>query len=222
MSLSDNDVPVENSSALVDLDALFQDTWLFVLSVKNHPVIAVDDVLYRRCSALVKEAQKRVQGSARADEIIFAQCALLDETVMKQTDTDVSAWHHNAPLQSRFFARLDGGDIIPERIKALLREPAPPSLLVGFYLRILQLGFCGLYRQETDPQRLELISKLQRLIPAASEQSPDTVRVVGVRSRLHALTSPGLLMSAALLMVFLGWLVLHAALVAQLTPAVAG
>lgn len=210
-------------SAIPDLglsvDSLFQDIWLFVLSVRNNKSITVDDALYRQCSGMVKQAQEKLHknDAALAEEMTFSLCALLDETVMNQPDSDTSAWHRNGPLQSRFFSRLDAGDRIPERIKTLLRQPAPSLLLVNVYLRLLQLGFCGVYRQENNPQRLELINKLQRLLPATSEALPDTVTVAGRCSRLYGLSSPWVLMGTALLMVFIGWLTLHAALVSQLT-----
>ncbi|SUP90247.1 membrane protein [Yersinia pseudotuberculosis] len=78
--------------------------------------------------------------------IRYAQCALLDETVKGRgvQDDAYFVWCHS-PLQAHFFNTLDAGSQLYERMRAVLREPAPdragtdlfsPGINVGLPRRV--------------------------------------------------------------------------------------
>lgn len=153
------------------IDALFQETWLLALTVRNAPPVTVDDALHQRCLGLVQDVQHQLMAAGASasltDELTFAHCVFIDEVVMTQPDTDVSVWVH-APLQTRFLGKLDGGEHFYERIRYLLHCASPADALVTCYHRMLLLGYKGQYRTEAHPERLALLQQLENRLPSSA------------------------------------------------------
>ncbi|EKH2051437.1 type VI secretion system protein TssL, short form, partial [Salmonella enterica] len=119
---------------------------------------------------------------ASVEHISYAQCALLDETVMSRksekseegeepkVDEGQVAWR-KAPLQARFFGSLRAGEALWDRIAEVLRQPSPNPAVLTCYHRVIALGFQGLYS-------LKAVSQSQRdeVVKALSERvsPPDT------------------------------------------------
>lgn len=76
-SIADNPVTL--------IDTLLQDTWLFVLRVKNDPSTFVSDAFRPQAITLVENVRaaltERSASERHIDTITYAQSALLDETV---------------------------------------------------------------------------------------------------------------------------------------------
>ena len=74
-------------SASIDIDALLQDTWLQVISLRHGPKFQEGEgrLLWERCVADVERVQRALKESelddASCQHILTAQCALLDEAV---------------------------------------------------------------------------------------------------------------------------------------------
>ncbi|MDU6412575.1 MAG: type VI secretion system protein TssL, short form, partial [Yersiniaceae bacterium] len=110
---------------------------------------------------------------ASIGHISYAQCALLDETVMSrkspeseedgssQMDKGQAAWR-KAPLQARFFSSLQAGEALWDRVAEVLRQTAPVDAVLTCYHRVIALGFQGLYSVQTvsRTQREEVIREL--------------------------------------------------------------
>ncbi|WP_280283009.1 type VI secretion system protein TssL, short form [Pseudomonas sp. BN415] len=151
-------------SAVVDIDALLQDTYLLVVSLREGAVALSGRELWRHCCEQVeslRNALKEAGVSQRSiDCISYAQCALLDETVLGHAGDEAHASWASEPLQAKFFSRHQAGESLYEDMREVLRQPAPDPQVLTAYQRVLMLGFKGRYRDLQDPEREELLSAL--------------------------------------------------------------
>nr|WP_312749478.1 type VI secretion system protein TssL, short form [Atlantibacter hermannii] len=121
----------------------------------------------------------------------YAQCALLDETVMSRkiernedgsevlVDEGQMAWRR-APLQARFFGSLRAGEALWDRIAEVLHQPAPNMAVLTCYHRVISLGFQGLYslKSISQTQRDEVVKALsERVSPPDAALSLVVYRV---------------------------------------------
>ncbi|WP_200855771.1 DotU family type IV/VI secretion system protein, partial [Klebsiella pneumoniae] len=78
--------------------------------------------LYRHCLQQVEGVRERLTAAGFSQQdiehITYAQCALLDETVLSRDvmDDGQMVWLKN-PLQSHFFNTLQAGELLYERMK---------------------------------------------------------------------------------------------------------
>lgn len=215
----------------VDIDALMADTWLVVTQLRYGAPALEGDALYRNCCQQVEQVQKALEQAGYDEESIrhisYAQCALLDETVMGRQSPDGSAdaghkaWQV-APLQARYFGSLKAGEALYDRIAEVLHQPAPVDAVLTCYHRVLALGFRGLYSvRPVDPQqRAETLSALaQRVKPLDTGLSLVITRAGARRGKL--LRSVWFWVITALVLTTLIWCGGHAwltSLLAQQLP----
>jgi len=144
----------------IDIDQLMTETWLTVTMLRHGATTPDGKALYRHCQQQVENVRAALEKAGYDDDSImhisYAQCALLDETVMSRkpkgvqesetvnADAGQLAWRA-VPLQARFFGSLHAGDAIWDRIAEVLRQPAPVAAVLTCYHRVLSLGFQGLY-----------------------------------------------------------------------------
>ena len=119
------------------------------------------------------------------DHMVYALCALLDESVMNRgtTDDGYLTWRRD-PLQAHFFGTLNAGEELWERIRNLLKETAPDIAVLTCMYRTLQLGFVGQYRAEDDERREDVVRELGEWVPAftLSQDAPIVARASRLRS----------------------------------------
>ena len=115
------------------------------------------------------------------EHITYAQCALLDKTVLSRSGMDdgQAIWMKN-PLQSHFFNTLQAGELLYERMKQVLQEPAPAQAVLTCFHRVLLLGFRGRYQDPAAPERDQLISTLNGQVAPPFGVLPETA-VLNVR-----------------------------------------
>lgn len=94
------------------------------------------------------------------EHITYAQCALLDETVLSRSGMDdgQAIWMKD-PLQSHFFNTLQAGELLYERMKQVLQEPAPAQAVLTCFHRVLLLGFRGRYQDPVAPGATSLFRR---------------------------------------------------------------
>jgi type VI secretion system protein ImpK len=102
----------------------------------------------------------------------YAQCGLLDETVLRCPSIEErSSWEAH-PLQVERFGKLDAGDHVFDRLAERMREAPPNVDLLECYAAILGLGFMGRYAREGEAKREMLIAtlnaRLENLRPAVT------------------------------------------------------
>ncbi|PSN07987.1 type VI secretion system protein TssL, short form [Siccibacter turicensis] len=158
------------AAAAIDIDALLQDTWLQVISLRHGPQFQDGEgrVLWERCIADVERVQRELKArdldEVSCRHIMTAQCALLDEAVkIRGVEDDACVQWYDVPLQGHFLGTMDAGDTLCDRMRDVLREPAPDNAVLTCFQRVMMLGFLGSFRSLNDPDR-------QKLVNALSEQ----------------------------------------------------
>ncbi|CAM6950627.1 MULTISPECIES: type VI secretion system protein TssL, short form [Enterobacter] len=157
----------------VDIDALLQDTWLQVISLRHGPQFQEGEgrALWERCIADVERVQRELKASeldeASCEHILTAQCALLDEAVKgRGVEDDACVQWYDIPLQGHFLGTMDAGDTLCDRMRDVLREPAPDIAVLTCFQRVMMLGFMGNFRSLNDPERQKLVTALsERVTP---------------------------------------------------------
>ncbi|AJJ38926.1 hypothetical protein CH62_3681 [Yersinia pestis] len=92
-----------------DIDALLQDTWLQVISLRQGVTCAEGEgqAFWQRCVADIERVHQALKDAGHSEQscqhIRYAQCALLDETVKGRgvQDDAYFVWCHS-PLQAHF------------------------------------------------------------------------------------------------------------------------
>ncbi|MFG6654895.1 DotU family type IV/VI secretion system protein [Scandinavium sp. M-37] len=151
------------------IDALFQDTFLFVMAVRHDKQLVRDEAFYRRGCVLVEELKARLTAMKAPDDLIshvqYAQCGVIDYTVFDSaTDNENAVWWR-APLEGAYLGTLRAGEVIPDNLRRLLREPAPDMRLLVLYQRIYALGYGHNLPGYADERR-QAVESLDALVPA--------------------------------------------------------
>ncbi len=178
-----------NTSSLSQTERIFYPGWLMASQLRGGQEVRDGEGLYRRACSLVQEARSALTDAGFSDlsrdHMVYALCALLDESVMNRGTTDEGylTWRRD-PLQARFFGTLNAGEELWERIRNLLKEPAPDTAVLTCMYRTLQLGFVGQYRAQDDERREDVVRALGERVPAfaLSQDAPVVVRAPHLRS----------------------------------------
>jgi type VI secretion system protein ImpK len=201
-----------NQSGITQAEQIFYPGWLMVSQLRSGQDVQDGPALYRRARQLVSRAREQLAqagvSQSNADTMVYAFCALLDESVLNRgrQDDGYQTWQKD-PLQAHFFGTLSAGEDLWDRIRDVLKSPAPdPTVLTCLY-RTLQLGFTGQYRTQDDERREDVVRALSERVPpfALSQDKPVVVRAPGLRSgrRLYWLSwGAGIVALIALWFVF--------------------
>lgn len=213
-----------NKTNLSQIECIFYPGWLMASQLRCGQEVQEGEALYRRASQLVKKAGEQLTEAGYndtcRDHMLYALCALLDESVMNRRTTDDGylVWRRD-PLQARFFGTLNAGEELWERVRTLLKEPASDIAVMTCYCRTLQLGFVGQYREENDERREDVVRALGERVPAFSlaQDAPLVTRASRLRSgrRMYWLSW---VIGAAVLIAL--WFVLSSSLTDMVTQTV--
>lgn len=199
------------SKSPADIDALLQDTYLLVVELRQGASVQRSLELWKHCTEQVARARQRLEAAGvsqrSVDQISYAQCALLDETVLSHAKDAAHAAWASTPLQAHFFSRHQAGIQLYEDMREALAAPVADQLVLTCYHRVLMLGFQGRYQDSQAPEREHLLNVLsERVEPfALASDAPILVRCSqpGVRRWLGM---PWLhMVVAGLLLVALWW-----------------
>lgn len=177
-----------NKTELSDIERIFYPGWLMASQLRGGQEVRDGESLYRQACRLVQEARSALSeggySDTSRDHMVYALCALLDESVLNRgtTDDGYLAWRRD-PLQAHFFGRLNAGEDLWERIRELLKEPAPDTAVLTCMYRTLQLGFVGQYRARDDERREDVVRALGERVPAFSlaQDAPIVARAFRLR-----------------------------------------
>ncbi len=104
------------TAAFIDIDALLQDTWLQVISLRHGPTFQDGEgrTLWERCIDDVRRVQRDLKASeldeANCQHILTAQCALLDEAVKgRGVEDDACIQWYDIPLHRCSLSPRDAG-----------------------------------------------------------------------------------------------------------------
>jgi len=169
-----------------DIRALLADTALLVSTLKAGGEMSPVADLRGHCMTYIRTLSDELErynvpASVRLDAM-FAQCALLDESVLAHLKGDArSGWDSN-PLQVECFNRHDAGSYVFERLEARMREPSPDAGLLEAYAAILGLGFNGRYVLDPEGRR-QVVSALDAMLTRLGRGSQPAF--TADRSRMH-------------------------------------
>lgn len=221
---------------VIDIDALMAQTWLIVAQLRHGGLVTDGPALYAACKAQVESVREALEreglGAESIDHITYAQCALLDETVMNRKsevqqaenaqavvsgdsapdalnmtlDAGQRAWR-SAPLQAVYFGSLRAGGALYDRIAEVLRQPAPEPAVLTCYQRVLALGFQGQYSLSGvgQSQRDEVIAALNERVPPLESGASLVVQKTG-RRRYNLLRSVWFWIVLAVILIGAVWL----------------
>lgn len=171
------------AAAAIDIDALLQNTWLQVISLRYGPRFQEGEgqVLWDRCVSEVDRVQQALKAAMLDEEncrhILTAQCALLDEAVKgRGVQDDACVQWYNIPLQGHFLGTMDAGDTLCERMQRVLHESAPDRAVLTCFHRVMMLGFLGHFRSTDDAERQKLVKALSDRVPPFS--TPQTTPIL--------------------------------------------
>ncbi|QKJ87696.1 type VI secretion system protein ImpK [Paramixta manurensis] len=181
-----------NTSELSQIEQIFYPGWLMASQLRGGQEVRDGEGLYRRACRLVQEAKAALTEAGYSDvsrdHMVYALCALLDESVMNRGTADEGylTWRRD-PLQAHFFGTLNAGEALWERIRSLLKESAPDAAVLTCMYRTLQLGFVGQYRAQDDERREDVVRALSERVPAftLAQDAPIVVRATRLRSGRH-------------------------------------
>ncbi|WP_454889087.1 type VI secretion system protein TssL, short form [Serratia quinivorans] len=176
-------------SDLRQLERIFYPGWLMASQLRGGQEVRDGEGLYRQACRLVGDARSALTESgysaASSDHMIYALCALLDESVLNRgaSDDGYLAWRRD-PLQAHFFGTLNAGEELWERIRMLLKETAPDTAVLTCLYRTVQLGFVGQYRAQDDDRREDVVRALSERVPPFSlaQDAPIVARASRLRS----------------------------------------
>ena len=178
-----------NKTDLKQIEHIFWPGWLMASQLRCGQEVREGEALYRRACYLVKTAGEQLTEAGyseiRRDQMLYALCALLDESVMNRGSTDDGylTWRRD-PLQARFFGTLNAGEELWERIRAELKALVPDGAVLTCFCRTLQLGFVGQYRAQDDERREDVVRTLEEKVPPfhLPQEAPLVVRASRLRS----------------------------------------
>lgn len=168
---------------------IFYPGWLMVSQLRSGEEVLDGPALYRRASQLVIQAREQLTeagfSKVSSDTMLYAFCALLDESVLNRgmTDDGWKTWQRD-PLQARFFGTLNAGEELWEKIREQLLSPAPDTSVLTCLYRTLQLGFTGVYRTQDDERRENVLRQLSERVPPfeCSQDTPIVIAAPGKRA----------------------------------------
>ncbi|OAT77904.1 type VI secretion system protein ImpK [Mangrovibacter phragmitis] len=163
-----------NKTEQRELERIFYPGWLMASQLRSGQVVHDGKGLYRRACQVVEEARTALTeagySDTRRDHMVYALCALLDESVMNRgtTDDGYQAWYHD-PLQAHFFGSLNAGEAVWALIREKRNDPEPDTAVLTCLYRTLQLGFVGHYRSQDDEQREDVVKALGERVPGFTQ-----------------------------------------------------
>ncbi|XKM12801.1 type VI secretion system protein TssL, short form [Orbaceae bacterium ac157xtp] len=205
----------------INIDELLRDSMLVVVQLKNQANIPSLHELYELCQEQVKTIQKTLHNAQYSQDVIddvsYALCALLDETVLLCHRDNPNSYDYNewlgAPLQVLFFKTNNAGHDLFEKIRTRLRADKKETLVLTCFDRILGVGFQGCYLDQPQMEREHLIMALRE---AVKEFEPEQSHPIIEQSKIYRYWGVKTLLLGATLASLLAIVVLYFVLDNQL------
>ena len=160
------------------IDELLRDSILVVVELKAKAKIPSGHKLYEHCKEQIKNVRDTLYNAQYKQDIIddisYALCALLDETVLlyqkdNPSDQGYDEWL-GEPLQVIYFNTNNAGYDLFEKIRGRLKDDKKEEIVLSCFDRVLGLGFQGCYLGKAQMEREHLILALRE---ALRESEPE-------------------------------------------------
>lgn len=177
----------------LNIDRLLADIWLTVTGLREGARLISGEgrMLWQHCvddiAQVLDTLEKAGMSEGNRQRILYALCALLDETAKgRDGEDDACIVWYDRPLEAKYFGTIAAGDQLYEQMREALREPAPDILVLTCFQRVLHLGFKGSASGLSDPVREQLLRELTARVPAFdSEQHRPVLATVPSGSGLR-------------------------------------
>jgi type VI secretion system protein ImpK len=161
-------------------DLLCDTTLQVSLLARDGKIGSVAD-LRQRSQDLIREFKEAMDErgvtSEIRDEVVYAQCGLIDEAaLMYLTAEERAAWETH-PLQVEYFGNHDAGERVYDNLANRMSAPSPNVAVLEFYAAILGLGFKGRLAFADETERTALIAALDERIEAISPSTPGSFHI---------------------------------------------
>ncbi|RAW83512.1 type VI secretion system protein TssL, short form [Photorhabdus laumondii] len=188
-----NKSPLSTKKSPPDIDALLQNSYLLVAELCQGTSVEQAEVVWQHCTREIEQTRQALSDAdvseSAINHISYAQCALLDETVLERApEQGYAAWRATS-LQEHFFDTAEAGNQLYERMRTVLNEPAPDRAVLTCFHRVLLLGFQGKCQEDTSLIREQLVTRLsQQVVPfGMAQQSPVLTNVPLSHLRLRSI-----------------------------------
>lgn len=169
--------PASSRAAGSGIRDLLRDTALLVSTLAQGGAPGSVEQLRKHCVQLMETFSAALEQRGFAADVRedaqYAQCGLLDETVLRCLSVSGRSGWEAHPLQVERFGKLDAGDHVFDRLTERLREASPNVDLLECYAAVLGLGFLGRYAREGETKRAALMAtldtRLAKLRPAVTQ-----------------------------------------------------
>ncbi|AHN26519.1 type VI secretion system protein TssL, short form [Gilliamella apicola] len=169
---------MNTESKKIIIDELLRDSILVVVELKAKAKILSGHKLYEHCKEQIKNVRETLYNAQYKqdviDDISYALCALLDETVLlyqkdNPSDQGYDEWL-GEPLQVIYFNTNNAGYDLFEKVRSRLKEDKKEEIVLSCFDRVLGLGFQGCYLGKPQMEREHLILALRE---ALRESEPE-------------------------------------------------
>lgn len=169
---------MNTESKKIIIDELLRDSILVVVELKAKAKILSGHKLYEHCKEQIKNVRETLYNAQYKqdviDDISYALCALLDETVLlyqkdNPSDQGYDEWL-GEPLQVIYFNTNNAGYDLFEKIRSRLKDDKKEEIVLSCFDRVLGLGFQGCYLGKAQMEREHLILALRE---ALRESEPE-------------------------------------------------
>ncbi|CAQ85923.1 MULTISPECIES: type VI secretion system protein TssL, short form [Photorhabdus] len=150
---------------MISIDDLMLGIGILVIALRNGDKSVHGEALYQKGVELIESAQQQLSESDVSEDdmthMIYALCALLDETVLSRPgrDNGHETWSKTL-LQTRFFNTHHAGERLFERIRQVLNQSQPSLMVLTCFQRVLALGFQGGDNEQIAQERQSLLDVL--------------------------------------------------------------
>ena len=169
---------MNTESKKIIIDELLRDSILVVVELKAKAKILSGHKLYEHCKEQIKNVRETLYNAQYKQDVIndisYALCALLDETVLlyqkdNPSDQGYDEWL-GEPLQVIYFNTNNAGYDLFEKVRSRLKEDKKEEIVLSCFDRVLGLGFQGCYLGKPQMEREHLILALRE---ALRESEPE-------------------------------------------------
>ncbi|MFQ1011702.1 type VI secretion system protein TssL, short form [Gilliamella apicola] len=169
---------MNTESKKIIIDELLLDSILVVVELKAKAKILSGHKLYEHCKEQIKNVRETLYNAQYKQDVIndisYALCALLDETVLlyqkdNPSDQGYDEWL-GEPLQVIYFNTNNAGYDLFEKVRSRLKEDKKEEIVLSCFDRVLGLGFQGCYLGKPQMEREHLILALRE---ALRESEPE-------------------------------------------------
>jgi type VI secretion system protein ImpK len=200
----------KNSEGTETLGTLSADIFTIICKMKEQQDLGTPESLRK----LLKEYLRIYESnccavhvdSAIIESTKYALVALIDETVLSIPGQCAEYWM-TRPLQFEIWGEILAGEKFYDYLDSLLQNPEKNYDALEIFYLCLSLGFSGKFLDDQETREKVIYLTAKALVKAHKEKAPrkNSRAAASVKSRRSLHASGWVIVSAAMLVIMLGW-----------------